>query len=623
MKRSLLALVLLTGCPAEVPTAVEPPPPPPPVDRGPEPLPEVAAPCDTELDAFVDEVYRPILSSQCATCHQPRGVARHTRLHIPISNARRDHADTWQTAGAFAALQLDGESVLLLRATGEHPEGHPGGALIARGTRDYEALTTFVREAVDPACNREGPCTAYGAPAIRRLRPHEYDRSIEALFGGTSTRSAALASDLSSLLFDQLRTHAEDVAFDVDIAAIAPCEATGADDTLCRDRFIDAVVSRIYRRPITAEELDRYRTLFEATADDDFDEGARWVIVAALQSPHFVFRSELGASDGDLNRLNGDEIATALAFFLTGAPPDEILSTAARGGALATADERARQARRLFDAPAGRANAARFVTEWLDLERVVHVPKDPATYPGFTPAVRSSMLHETESFVVDRLAAGATLPELLTAPTTVPPDLASFYGAPGPRFGLLTQGSLLSVHTRPNDASPVHRGKLVRTRLFCETLPGPPPDLDIEPPSTDPNATTQERYAAHAEIEPCRSCHIRIDPVGYGFNAYDGIGRWRATDAGKAVDASGEIVSSANTDGTFDDMAGLATLLAASPDVHACFAERLQTWARGAEPNTCAKNEALAAFEMGAPIEDLVVAIASSAHFAVRTSTAP
>ena len=156
------------------------------------------------------------------------------------------------------------------------------------------------------------------------------------------------------------------------------------------------------------------------------------MIVAALQSPNFLFRSELGTADGDLNRLNGDEIATALAFFLTGAPPDEILRSAARGGALATADERARQARRLFDSPAGRANAARFVTEWLDLERVSHVPKDPTTYPGFTPAVRASMLHETETFVVDRLAAGATLPELLTAPTTISSDLQSFYGAAGP-----------------------------------------------------------------------------------------------------------------------------------------------------------------------------------------------
>ena len=238
MRRLSFALVLIAGCPAAAPTTVEAPPPPPPVIDEPEPLPEVAAPCDAELDAFVDEVYRPILSSQCATCHQPRGVARHTRLHIPISTARSDHAQTWRAAGAFAALELDGESVLLLRATGEHPEGHPGGALIARGTADYEALASFAREAVDPACNRDGPCASFGSPAIRRLRPHEYDRSIETLFGGTSTRSAGLASDLSALLFDQLRNHAEDVAIGVDVAAVSPCEAENAEDAVCRDRFI-------------------------------------------------------------------------------------------------------------------------------------------------------------------------------------------------------------------------------------------------------------------------------------------------------------------------------------------------------------------------------------------------
>src|SRR5690606_25816538 len=98
----------------------------------------------------------------------------------------------------------------------------------------------------------------------------------------------------------------------------------------------------------------------------------------------------------------------------------------------------------------------------------------------------------------------------------------------------------------------------------------PPPALDTSPPPVDPSKSTRERYTQHSADPTCAGCHARIDPIGFGFEHYDAVGRWRATDGIHAIDASGEIVLTDNTNGTFDGAEELAQLLAGSPDVEAC-----------------------------------------------------
>jgi len=495
---------------------------------------------------------------------------------------------------------------------------------------------------------------------IRRLSRAEYDAALEDLLAETSTRGAGLAVDprvggfenhakslvVGPLLADQLRRSAEAVAARVvaELDRYLPCAPTPGNEAGCRDLFIERFVSRAYRRPASPEEQAEYAALFDSTAGGDFAEGVRWVVTAALQSPHFLYRSELGALGGDgVNHLTAHEIATALAFFVTGAPPDEALRAVADAGRLDDPEERARQARRLLATPAGQRHVSRFFFEWLALDRIETVAKDPATYPGLTPEVRRSMAMETDRFVRWVMLRGSgTLTEMMSAPYTfVDRRLEDHYGDIGGgepdaegfrrtedaarRFGLLTQGSLLTVHAKPNQASPVQRGKLVRVRLLCQELEPPPPGLAVEPPPLDPDLDTRERYAAHSEVEPCRSCHRLIDPIGFGFGNYDGVGRYRDVEAGRPIEAYGEIVDSEHTDGAFEDLAGLAALLAASPDVHACFSSRWQRWAYGLEPEegmTCAHDEAHAAFEAaGLDIGALLEALAASEHLATRTAT--
>src|SRR5262249_38642677 len=150
---------------------------------------------------------------------------------------------------------------------------------------------------------------------------------------------------------------------------------------------------------------------------------------------------------------------------------------------------------------------------------------------------------------------------LLTAPySLMNAELRAFYGlgapeggegAPGElevvpldpaqRAGFLTHASLLSVLAKPNQSSPVHRGKFVRERLLCPTVSPPPPDVDIQPPEVRPGIPTRRQFEQHAQDPVCASCHELMDPIGFAFERYDGIGLYREVDQGVPVDASGEI----------------------------------------------------------------------------------
>src|SRR6185295_2197105 len=140
------------------------------------------------------------------------------------------------------------------------------------------------------------------------------------------------------------------------------------------------------------------------------------------------------------------------------------------------------------------------------------------------------------------------------------------------RAGLLTQPALLAKLAHPNQTSPIRRGIFVREKLLCQTLPPPPANIRIVPPDPDPNATTRERFGQHTANEFCRNCHKLIDPVGFGFEAYDQLGRFRTTENNRPVDSSGELVGSGESaiDGPFASAPELARRLASSQTVRTC-----------------------------------------------------
>ena len=193
----------------------------------------------------------------------------------------------------------------------------------------------------DETCESPAP----GPRLLRRLTHDEYDRSVTDLLGQPSSRGQGFAADdvigglmnnagaldVSSLLADQVRAAAEAAAGEADLTRLVPCDPEEIGKTACASVFIEDFGLRAFRRPLSEDDLSRYLSLWESVArEDGFDAGARWVITAMLQSPHFLYRMELGArGDDGLYHLTGWERATALSYLFWGTTPDDELLDAA------------------------------------------------------------------------------------------------------------------------------------------------------------------------------------------------------------------------------------------------------------------------------------------------------
>lgn len=621
MRRTALVFAVALAACTEAPLATDPPPPPPKTDPEPDPDPDPPPPpvltvCDEELAAFEADVWRPILSGRCYGCHNAEGPAKDTRLRFAGPD---DVADNYAVAAAMAVIDADGLPLLVAKPTGRHADGHGGGLRIEPDGFADATLSRFAADARDEACNGATTivCDApeLGPRLMRRLTHDEYDRTITALLGAASRRADTLAQDphvsgysnhapsltVSPLLADQYRVHAEAIAADADLSVLVTC-APGRD---CAAAFIREFGANAFRRGLETEEVDRYLGLYDALVaeGDEFEDAVRWIIAAMLQSVHFLYRSEIGdpAMDGTYT-LRGEEIAVELAYLLTGGPPDAELREKGANGLLFTPSERRREAERLLGTPDAKGAVTRFFVEWLGVDRIDNVPKDAIAFPEIDDEIRAAMRRETELFVEHAIWAGRhDLPELLTGGYTfVDRGLEDFYGVIGGgdptddgfrrtsdaaiMHGLLTQGSVMTVHARAAGASPIHRGKLIRERFLCQELAPPPPGLNASPPPVDPNATARERYAMHSDVEACRACHRLIDPIGFTFETYDGVGRYRSSENGQRIDTSGEIVDSPRSDATFADAGELARHLARSPDVHDCFTRQWLRYAYGIGP---------------------------------------
>ncbi|HMI93452.1 MAG TPA: DUF1592 domain-containing protein, partial [Polyangiales bacterium] len=453
--------------------------------------------------------------------------------------------------------------------------------------------------------------------------PTQYDNTVRDLLGVEGTWGTGFPADtvvsgfrnnadamlVSPLLADKLREAAEDIGQRVPLSRLAACAGSGSGDDACLTEIARTLGERAFRKPLRDEDVERYLALAKTAAA--FEAGARLMVSALLQSPHFVYRFELGARDAADPRgryaLGDYEIASELSYLLWQSMPDETLFAAARAGQLRTLEQiRAQVGRMLADARS-KPTVRAFVLEWLGLAAIATVPKDPGRFPELDAELRGALLGEVERFVdhvmfeLDGSAAA-----LLTTPATfLDQALADFYGVPlsgaaadgiarvelgaQQRRGILTLGGTMLAHARSNDSSPVHRGKLIRERLLCQPLLPPPPGIVVQPPPLDPSKTTRDRYAAHSQIEPCKTCHRLMDPIGLGFEHFDGIGRYRADDNGLAIDASGEIFDSPSSNGAFDGSGQLIDKLAASEDVRSCYARQWLRFAYGTSEDGAGK----------------------------------
>jgi hypothetical protein len=413
-------------------------------------------------------------------------------------------------------------------------------------------------------------------------------------------------------------------------------------DAACTREVITSLGARVFRRPLTQADVDRYATL--AATEADFEAGVRLSITAMLQSPHFIYRRELGAmaADGSFV-LDGYEVASELSYLLWQTMPDQALIESAAKGELTTPAQIEARAMAMLEDERSRPTVRAFVLEWLGLDAITNVPKDPERFPELDAELRAAMLAEIERFIDHVMSTSGSLQALLTTPETfLDQRLADLYGvdtttlspnadgvyevamADQERVGILTLGGVMMRHGRSNDSSPVHRGRLVRERFLCQIPPPPPPGIVVQPPPDDPTKTSRQRYAAHSENQPCKGCHVLMDPIGFAFERFDGIGRYRQMENGASIDVSGEIFNTDATDGAFSGTEELASVLAASSDVASCITRQWLRFAYGLQESsatTCVTTPLVDALQGEAlTMSALVRATASSAHLRVRYS---
>jgi len=257
-------------------------------------------------------------------------------------------------------------------------------------------------------------------------------------------------------------------------------------------------------------------------------------------------------------------------------------------------------------------------------------------YPSFKPGMGALFRQETEHFLDDVVWNGSGgLGAMFTAPYTfVNAPLAAFYGIPGSfgdafqkvevnlaqRSGLLTQSSILALTTPGSRTDPVVRGKWVYSKLLCGGIGDPPPNLPTLP-EPEPGLSVRDRLATHREVEPCKTCHKYLDPLGFGFEHYDGVGLWRDADNGIPVDDSGSIEGT-DVAGTFQGVIELGQKLAASKDVQKCFVGHWLTYAYGRAENdedACSRASLEAAFEAAnGSVTELLIALTQTDAFLHR-----
>jgi hypothetical protein len=377
----------------------------------------------------------------------------------------------------------------------------------------------------------------------------------------------------------------------------------------------------------------------------DYNNGIQAVIEAVLQSAPFLYRPEFGTASlaqGTVVPLTSYEMASRLSYFIWGSMPDDMLFAAADADALKTSDQIAAQATRLLADAKAHPAISQFFSEWMGVDEIASAPKDPTVYPSYTPQVLSAMQQETLAFADWAIwQSDAKLSTLLTAPVAfVNQSLAPLYGMtgitgdtvqqvmvdPSQRAGLITEAGVMAALGKPDRSSPVLRGKFIREKLFCQTVSPPPQNIVITPPMIMAGVSTREMFMMHATVQPCKGCHALMDPIGFGFENYDGIGQWRTTDQGQPVDPSGTL-SGTDSDGNFNGAVDLAHKLAASPEVRDCVATEWFRYAMGrgeTTDDTCSLSSLKQAFSTSqSDIKQLLVAVTQTNAFRYRNEVTP
>jgi hypothetical protein len=392
--------------------------------------------------------------------------------------------------------------------------------------------------------------------------------------------------------------------------------AAGESHLAVATELLAPFATRAFRRPVEPAEVERLAKLVVLAEEqgDSFEVGMQLAMNAVLVSPYFLFRVEADpgpagtAAESDSSDtpqeepasrpLNDWELATRLSYFLWATMPDEELFAEAKRGTLHEPAALEAQVRRMLADSKSQTLVKNFGAQWLqtcNLNRLRPSNRgNENPIEGF-PALRVAMRRETEMFFSNIIKNDRSILEFIDADYTFLNErLAEHYGIADvkgddfrqvqlkgdQRGGVLTQAAVLAITSNPTRTSPVKRGKWVMETLLGAAPPAAPPGvpkLDEKEHAVE-SASLRQRLEVHRAKAECAVCHDRMDPLGFGLENFDYVGRWRTTDGKFEIDASGVLPGGE----TFNGVRGLKDYLKKhSADFTHCLSEKLLTYALG------------------------------------------
>ena len=512
----------------------------------------------------IPELGRQVVATTCANCH--------TVQYFEDANK----AINWSLAGKEALVQ----QILGMTVRG-HCDTSCAGQI---ADYFYDQLWA---DYLDPG-------QAFGKRQLRLLTRDEYVNSVRDLFA-VDVQADTLPADKFDKEFKYVGEadlgvlNAEDLKMLYDVAWNV---AGKVDPQWLAEQRVESLGHRVFRRPLSPDELSRY-----AAVKADHDDTA--LVAALLLSPHFLYRSELGAPDGRASagyQLTANERATALSYAMLGTTPSEALMRQAEQGQLETPEQVGAMAQQMLMSEQGIAQFNRFISYYIKTSR------DIQEKPGLAPEVIQSMRQEQARLVGEVLKTGAAFDALFNPGYTyLDQKLAAHYGIAGVtgddmrkvavddrRGGLLHLGATQAATSDYQATSLVKRGIMIREQLLCREF-GAPVDADPQEPQYPPRAiTTRERWdlvnGEHASEGRCWQCHKYMNDTGSSMENYDASGRYRETEQAYnhaqfpgqvKIDAAGPFISNTGLENwaNVHNVRDIARLLPTNITAQTCMAD--------------------------------------------------
>lgn len=461
-----------------------------------------------------------------------------------------------------------------------------------------------------------------GPFVIRRLTPVEYGNTLHDLYGVDPSITDPLPEEvvgegyLNSISPMQSEIFLE-IANEVVEQIVSPDDKSPTEvqtrlfgevppeDANLRDlarRVARSLARDAYRRPASEAELDTLEDVYRLGRENELSHTAALGLMwkAILVSPQFLFITPFGdVQPGDsIVRLDDHQLAARLSYLLWSAPPDAELAALADRGELHQPEILRAQTERLLRHPRARALFDSFGAQWLRVNDVKRQVFDPELFPQMTSALRLAMMDEVRLLFESIVQENRKIIRFVDSDYTyLNESLAELYDLDQPvkgsrmrrvklenpnRGGILGMSATLAATSFPNRTSPVRRGVWVLEQILGERVPPPPadvPELDEQEQQSVKGLTLRQRTERHTTDPVCANCHRVLDPIGFGLENFDAIGRWRETSAvGGTIDSAGKLP----TGETFSNPAELKSLLATrEADLARNFTERLMAHALG------------------------------------------